>query len=81
MQVKDTPKFPRYRTSGYGGMTESEHGTYVHVADMLEIVSALKELLAAGDYAVSSADDVRIMLRLGSATDAARAAVAKAEVR
>lgn len=45
----------------------------------LAALSALRELVAAGDFAVTSNDDVAIMLRLGRATDAARAVIAKAE--
>lgn len=37
---------------------------------------ALRTLVEAGDFAVSSVDDVAIMLRLGQATDTARALLA-----
>ena len=46
-----------------------------------ELLAACRELVAAGEYAVSSESELKIMLRLGAATDAARAAIAKAEGR
>ncbi len=44
-----------------------------------ELLVALKRLIEAGEFAVTSTDDIAIMLRLGVATDAARAAIKKAE--
>lgn len=47
-------------------------------ADRVEtLTAALQELLAAGDYAVTCAEDIRVMLRPGKATDEARAALAQ----
>jgi len=48
------------------------------IAAAPDLLAALRELVAAGEFAVQSCDDVAIMLRLGKATDDARAAIAKA---
>lgn len=42
-----------------------------------ELYDALRELLAAGQFAVDSIDDVAVLLRLGQATDHARGLLAK----
>ena len=44
------------------------------------MLAVLKALVEAGTFAVESEDDVAIMLRLGQATDDAKAAIAKTEV-
>lgn len=41
------------------------------------VAGVLRELLDVGQFAVESTDDVAIMLRLGQATDNARALLAK----
>ncbi len=44
-----------------------------------ELLTALKEILDAGQFCVDSDDDVAAMLRFGNATDNARRVIAKAE--
>lgn len=51
------------------------------IAAAPDLLEALKEILAAGESYVDSADEVKAMLRFGRANDAARAAIAKAEGR
>jgi hypothetical protein len=46
-------------------------------ARVKQLEAALDELVAAGDFSITSTDDVAVMLRLGVATDTARAALAK----
>ena len=44
-----------------------------------ELIAALQELLAAGDYCVDSEDHVSSMMRFGNAHAVARAALTKAK--
>ena len=51
------------------------------IAAAPDLLAALVELVAAGQFAVESCDELAVMLRLGAATDAAHTAIAKAEGR
>ena len=51
------------------------------IAAAPDLLEALRELIAAGQFCVDSDDDIKGMLRLGTATNAADAAIAKAEGR
>ena len=62
-----------------GGALTPENARLIAAAP--ELLAALKELIDAGQFAVDSCDDIAIMLRLGQATDNARAVIAKAEGR
>jgi hypothetical protein len=64
-------------------MTIVEDGSTLQalIDESLNLLAALKALVEAGEFAVSAADDLAIMLRLGQATDMARAAIAKADGR
>lgn len=61
-----------------GFMLSTEHGySLVEVAAAAEeaekLRAALVELVAAGDFAVTCADDMAAMIRFGKATEVARA--------
>lgn len=60
-----------------GDCIETEAATASLIALAPEMADALRELLAAGEFAVTAEDDVAIMLRLGAATDTARALLAR----
>ncbi len=51
------------------------------IAAAPDMLAALKELLAAGQFCVDSTDEVAAMLRLGNATEHANRVIAKAEGR
>ena len=51
------------------------------IAAAPDLLEALSELVAAGDYWLKADDEVKAMLRFGEADKAARAAIAKAEGR
>ena len=51
------------------------------IAAAPELLDALRELIAAGDYCITTDDDAKAMLRFGDAHKAARAAIAEAEGR
>jgi hypothetical protein len=66
----------------YGGYLVAESvapGNRLLIAAAPDLLEALRELLAAGEYATQSTDDVSVMLRLGQATDRARAVIATIE--
>lgn len=45
-------------------------------ARVAQLEAALNELVEAGDFSITSTDDVAVMMKLGQATDVARALVA-----